>query len=109
MYILSRECGKPERIFSVHNYSNLDHTKTYQEPVYLIPASYKPAPAHPVTGGVPAQPSIHPHIAKKILQRWYDIPGYGDIDLSLAEEITEELLEAEDEDDHDETETYVDD
>lgn len=107
MYILSRECGKPERIFSVHNYSNLNHTKTYQEPVYLIPASYKPAPAHPVTGGVPAQPSIHPHIVRKMLQRWYDIPGYGDIDLSLAEEIEEELLEEDDEAENDGADDHV--
>lgn len=97
MYILSRECGRTERIFSIHNYTNLDQTRSYQEPVYLIPSVYKPDLIYPATGSIPAQPSIHPHIAKKILQRWYDIPGYGDIDLSLAEEIAEELLEEEDE------------
>lgn len=78
MFLLSRDCGKPERLFSVHEYRSIGQTRIYREPIFLIPSSYQ------TTDG-----SIHPAVSRKLLQRSYDIPGYGDIDLPLADEIAE--------------------
>lgn len=84
-YLLHRECGRPERLFSIYEYEAFG--RTAYEPIYLYPKAYDNGDGE-----------LHTAIMQKKHSHFYDIPGYGDILGSLADDIAEESEDDEDDD-----------
>lgn len=76
-YLLCRDCGKKERLFGIYEYTSFGESE--YEPVYLYPAQYKDSEDGQ---------SI---ISERQRTHFYDIPGYGDVECSLREDIEDEL------------------
>lgn len=82
-YLLTRECGKRERLFTIYRYPSREYGRFMEEPIYLFPIKYS------------NKGQFSSDIEKKQFSHFYDIPGYNDMDDSLAIMIREELDEEE--------------